>query len=144
MAESLSDSVSFKLDISKFTRVMEDAKRTSERATMYALRETGRQIGAKARAEAPTYEGDDPRVVKGLLKRSIHNAKVLNHGGGEFSLKVGPMAPVTREEGKGARGAVLYAAKEERKHGYMAKGVATTPIADIYNEAMAKGLAKYR
>ena len=127
--------------------------KTTEDATMYALRETGRHIIERGRAGAPVYPGSqnqsqypDARAQAdaGALRRSIHNGKVIMRADGYYSLKVGPMAKVTREKGHGARGAVLYAQQMERLYGYMAAAVKSADLRAEYQKALSVGYGKYR
>jgi hypothetical protein len=137
--------ISFSMFTDPFDAMVVDARRLSDRATMYALRATGRRVASRARSKAPVYKGDDTRVVPGMLKKSIKNQRVMRRGGGNFELKVIPAGKVTRDGG-GARGVPLYRRQMEEKYGYMAAGFADLEgdIVSIYESAVAKALEKYR
>ena len=149
--------VSFTMDVQPFTDLKEHMEEVAERATMYALRETGRKIIEVAAPSAPVYEQTvtkatdkrksytyvDSRVEPGLLRRSIHNAWNIKHSVEDYSLKVGVMGQVTGEKGHGKRGAVLYAKQEERKHGFMRRAIDAVDLGRIYNESLANGFRKF-
>jgi hypothetical protein len=84
--------ISFSMFTDPFNAMVADANRLSDRATMYALRATGRRLASRARSKAPVYKGDDYRArgESGNLRRSIRNARRLTSAGGNYSLKVGP------------------------------------------------------
>ena len=74
-----------------FTDTMIDVRKTSNRATMYALRQTGRQLAKIAKAKAPVYKGTDKRAIaeSGNLRRSIKNARRIDQlGATDFALLV--------------------------------------------------------
>lgn len=83
---------SFTMLTAPFKAEMTEMDRVQAKATMFALRSTGRYIQRAAKAKAPVYHGTDPRAVaeSGNLKKSIRNAKRLTSAGGMYSLKVGP------------------------------------------------------
>ncbi|MCU1590087.1 MAG: hypothetical protein JWP11_1343 [Frankiales bacterium] len=101
-----------------------------ERATMYAVRQGGRQVKQQAKKNAPVYQGPGaisgkqlrtgPLVVsrnapvKGLLRSSIHSSKRLKRP-----------APGTYQVGVAPRGqrVHLYSAKAEARHGYMSRAL---------------------
>jgi hypothetical protein len=94
-------------------------ERSTDRATMWALRQGGRKIQSYAKAAAPVYTGK-PRtsqgqpVLKGELKKSIKSSKRLKSAGpGSYSLKVGPRGRPH-----------LYAARQEARHPFMGPAVA--------------------
>lgn len=134
------------------------AKRT-DRATMWALRETGRKIKQEARRQAPVYKGKAARVnlrhsqlrkfqkatgykgsigssvvVSGLLKNSISSSKRFQRAvGGAYVIKVGP---------RGQR-VHLYAGKiETNTKPYMkpAYDRVTPQMAAIHAAAWAKAM----
>jgi hypothetical protein len=79
-----------------------DIKDPTRRATMYALRATGRYVARVAKSKAPVYRGNsDPRAMaeKGNLRRSIANARRLSSTDDAFELKVGPFG--TKKKGTG-------------------------------------------
>lgn len=84
--------------------------RSTNRATMWAVRQAGRRVGQVARRNAPVYQGSRPDIPKGRLKRSIHSDRQLRRQGvGGYSVRVGP------------RGypAQAYAPKQEARTPYM-------------------------
>lgn len=130
-----------------------ELKVASDRATMYALRATGRSLIRAARSQAPVYSGPDPRPKPGDLKRSIKNGRTIKRGGGNYELHVKPVGDVrkgtavihSRKTGRALRGVPLYAPKMEAKYGYMKTGV-EVGLADarvIYEAAYRKAFAKY-
>lgn len=105
-------------------------ERATNRATMWAVRQTGRQLKQTAKATAPVYRGKRRDIPKGRLKRSIHSDRRLGGGGGTYSVKVGP------------RGwpAVGYAGKEEARSPYMARAhaVVSPQMTRIASEAWTR------
>jgi hypothetical protein len=97
-------------------------ERSTDRATMWALRQGGRKLASYAKAEAPVYNGTPRRsqgqpVLRGELKKSIKSSKRLKSTGrGGYALKVGPRGRPH-----------LYAAKQEARHPFM--GPATSRVA---------------
>ena len=78
---------------SPFHDAMKEAHRVTDRATLYALRQVGREGIKAARSRTPVYKGTDKRAQaeSGNLRRSILNARQAVHvGTGDYSLKVGP------------------------------------------------------
>lgn len=71
----------------------------TKRATMYAVRATGRAIARAAKSRAPVYKGTDPRATaeSGNLRKSIKNARRLRTDGDIYELKVGPFG--TKKQG---------------------------------------------
>lgn len=130
-----------------------DVSRASDRATMYALRATGRSVIRSARSRAPVYSGNDPRVTPGDLKRSIKNGRTIKRGAGTYELHVKPTGDVkkgtavihSRRTGNAIRGIPLYAPKMEALYGYMKAGVSIGEgeARSIYESAYAKAFAKY-
>lgn len=148
----MADGISFDIVKTAFDGVMAEIGENTERATMYALRETGRKIGERARAVAPVYPGPrnqsaytDARAQAeaGALKRSIHNSKNIKNDGGTYSMAVGPFGAVTRKGG-GARGVQLYRGQAEALYGYMAAGFTGADIAAEYQKALAVAWGKFR
>ena len=92
----------------------------TDRATMWALRETGRAVMAAARNRAPVYSGDDPRPVRGALRSSIKSSRTITRAAGGYELHVTPTGTVTGKN----RGVPLYRNKMEAKYGYMAAATA--------------------
>ena len=85
----------FEFITSGFKNTMLDIRKTTDRSTMYALRETGRRMSKIAKAKAPKYKGTDKRALaeSGALRMSIKNSRVLTKvGTGDYSMKVGPFA----------------------------------------------------
>lgn len=111
------------------TDAMADMSKRTDRATMWALREVGRQIKREARKEAPVYKGrggavnmrfsqfrrfqkatgykgsiGNNVVISGLLKNSISSSRRFKReAGGAYVIKVGPRGQRTH----------LYAGKIE-------------------------------
>lgn len=114
--------------VTKPTRdALDDIDRRVDRATMWALREAGRAAKKAARNRAPVYRGFRRDVEKGRLKRSISSAKKFRRNGDALVLTVGPRGWRT----------ILYAAKVERLHPYMAEALAEAGPA--LSEAAARG-----
>ena len=115
---------------------MADMEKRTDRATMWAVREVGRQMKKEAMRRAPVYKGRSGArvqlkmsqfrkfqkatkyrgsvansvVISGLLKGSISSSRRLQSvKTGEYSLKVGP---------RGQR-VHLYAGKAEERQPYM-------------------------
>ena len=99
----------------------------SDRATMYALRAAGRRVKQVARRNARVYQGVDPRVEKGLLKRSISSSRRMEHVGGMYGITVAP-------RGK----ARAYAAKIEDLQPFMQPGhdEAVAAFPELYAKAI--------
>ena len=138
----------FKFITAPFIEAKTRIEHTTNAATMYALRATGRKIIARAKESAPEYPGSqnqsaypDTRAQSeaGQLRRSIHNGKEVERVGGRYQLRVGVMAPP-----KGKRGAVFYSKQTEGMYGYMARAFAEGNLAEEYRKALAVGFAKYR
>ena len=143
-----------------FEDVMKDSARVTNRATLYALRATGRAMGRVAKSKAPVYKGDDPRAQaeSGQLKKSIKNSRAVIHlGTGDYSMFMGPFGSKKKnshthyqnaDKGKGSelRGVPLYRRQMESKYGYMAGAIAEgeATISATYGEAMAKAFEKYK
>lgn len=136
---------------------MADMSKRTDRATMWALRETGRQIKRESRRRAPVYKGrratasfrlmknlqkagatgplTNDVVVSGLLKNSISSSKRFKReAGGNYVIKVGP---------RGQR-VHLYAGKIEAQSAYMrpAYDIVTPAMSEIHARAWAKAMAK--
>ena len=164
------DGISFSLFTKPFTDMTVEANKVTDKATMFALRSTGRFIQRAAKAKAPVYHGPDPRAQaeSGNLKKSIRNSKrLVKLGTGSYSMKVGPFGTkkagtaIVRHGTKGAlsnrkdgsstkgqvRGVQLYRGKMEEKYGYMAAGIAVADGAAaraIFEDAYAKAFARFR
>lgn len=103
--------VSFRIASQATRKGLRDIQRRADRGTMWALRESGRQVKREARRRAPVYRGDRKDVEAGLYKRAIHSSKRLKREPlGGYSLMVGPRGPRVR----------LYAGKVEASHKVMA------------------------
>jgi hypothetical protein len=117
----------------------------SQRATMYALRQTGRVCSAAAKAATPVYKGPgltqkayktDRRgsgintPVRGLLRSSIKPTRKITDAGGAMYLRVAPRGLRVR----------LYRGKIAAQVPYMEEGrkaaIAAAPA--IWNSAIAK------
>jgi hypothetical protein len=114
------------LGIDSMIADMARIERSTDRATMWALRQGGRKLGSYAKAAAPVY-GGPPRmsqgqpVKRGELKKSIKSSKRLQRTGpGGYALKVGPRGRPH-----------LYAAKQEARHPFM--GPATERVAGEFH-----------
>jgi hypothetical protein len=92
---------SFSLDVKGFKAEMKGIDQASVRATKYALRATGRELGRVARSAAPKYPGRlnadsgiDQRAINsaGNLKKSIKNSRSIKQVGDSYEMKVGPFA----------------------------------------------------
>jgi hypothetical protein len=140
------------------TDAMADMAKRTDRATMWALRETGRKIKQEARKRAPVYKGRagavrmrysqfrrfqkatnykgsiaNNVVISGLLKNSISSSRNFRReAGGAYVIKVGPRGQRTH----------LYAAKAEARRQYMrpAYDQVTPQMADIHARAWAKAM----
>lgn len=152
----MADGISFTWDASQFNAMTVEIGPVTRRATMYAMRATGRYLAGVAKSKAPVYRGDDPRAKaeSGNLKKSIKNARRLSNNGVTYELKVGPFGSkkqgtaVTRHgQGRGdVRGVPLYRAQMEEKYGYMASAVAaanSTETQIVFESAYAKAWAKW-
>jgi hypothetical protein len=86
------DVFSFSLDHADFDEMAAGTVRATKKATMYALRATGRYVQRSAKSVmAPhDYHGTDPRPVPGDLRKAIKNAKKMAEAGDTYELKVGP------------------------------------------------------
>jgi hypothetical protein len=84
--------ISFTMITAPFTEATAGLAKAADKATMKALRSTGRGLQRAAKANAPVYHGTDPRAVaeSGNLKKSIRNAKRITQHGFTYELKVGP------------------------------------------------------
>lgn len=117
-----------RLGTAPFFAAMADIKKASDRAAMWAVRESARQTGRAAKRHAP--------VASGRYKKSIKSSKRLQKVNGDgYRVMVGPRGPVVH----------LYAAKVETQYTPMAQGFADVrgSIAGIHEKSMAKALAKY-
>lgn len=125
----MADEFSLSMLIKPTTDAMTDMAKRTDRATMWALRETGRKVKQEARRQAPVYKGNAGRVnlkysqfrkfqkataykgsisnnvvISGLLKNSISSSRRFRReAGGAYVIKVGPRGQRTH----------LYAAKIE-------------------------------
>jgi hypothetical protein len=88
----MADGVSFNMVTAPFTDAMGRIDKATDRASMKALRATGRYVQQTAKEQVPVYHGTDPRAVaeSGNLKKSIRNAKRITRDGDAFELKVAP------------------------------------------------------
>ena len=152
----MGDGISFTMDTTQFTAMTEGTVKAVPKATMYAMRATGRYLARTAKAKAPVYKGDDPRAMaeSGSLRKSIKNARRLTNAGEVYELKVGPFGSTKQGtavkrhgSGKGqVRGVPLYRGQMERMYGYMETAIdAANSDATkvIYESAYAKAWAKW-
>jgi hypothetical protein len=147
------DLISFSFDTSAFDAMTVEIKDPTRRATMYAMRATGRALARIAKSNAPVYSGTDSRVNPGDLKKSIRNARTMVAAADNYELKFGPFGSkkkgtsVTRHgTGKGQiRGVPLYRGAMETKYGYMASamGMADATVEALFTDAYAKAWAKW-
>ena len=95
--------------INDLQREMLRIDRSTNRATMWTVRQAGRKVKQVARRNAPVYRGQRADIPKGRLKKSISSDRRLRGGAGTYSVRVAP------------RGfpASAYAAKQEMKAPYM-------------------------
>jgi hypothetical protein len=155
--------VELKVVTQPFVDGVTDLKKRTDRATMWALREVGRQVKREAKKRAPVYRGRSGArvqfknyaqfrrfqkttgykgsiansvVVPGLLKNSISSSRRLQSvKTGEYSLKVGPRGQRTH----------LYAPKMEGRDRFMrdAYGAVTPTMgataAKAWGKAMNRG-----
>lgn len=158
MADGIGFNIHWFLD--PWDEMQAELKIASDRATMYGLRAVGRAVRAGAKAQAPVYKGDDPRVTRGELKGSIKSSRRLtNIADGIYEMTVMPAGSkkkgttVTRHAGpsrrtggrQGARGVPLYRRQMEELYGYMKAGMAVAEgdAVRIFEEAYKKAFAKY-
>lgn len=148
-----------------FTEHNLELTKATDKATLYALRATGRFIGRVAKKESPVYpgklnmsNGTDPRAQaeSGNLKKSITNSRrVTKIGTGDYSMKVGPFGrkkagtAVTRHgKSKGqTRGVQLYRGQANELYGFMQTGVRAgdgSVARKIFEDAYQKAYEKAR
>lgn len=94
--------------VKEFEKSLADTAKRADKAAMWAIRESGRNLGRAARKRVRVYSGNDASVERGLLKKNIHSDKRMTHVGDSWSLKVGPRGPAN-----------AYAAKIEAIDPYM-------------------------
>lgn len=157
----MADELSLKMIVKPTTDAMADMAKRTDRATMWAIRETGRKIKQEARKEAPVYRGragavnlrhsqfrriqkitgykgsvGNNVIISGLLKNSIASTRRLKReAGGAYVIKVGPRGQRTH----------LYAGKvEANTKAYMrpAYDRVAPMMADIHAKAWAKAMAR--
>lgn len=113
--------ISAKITTGPIKQALGDLERRSDRATMWATREVGRDVKRMARRTAPVYQPtarttlhgpSKPKagVVPGLLRDSIRPSRRLRKTRDGYILKIGP---------RGQR-VHLYAGKAEAVHPFMA------------------------
>jgi hypothetical protein len=105
-----------------------DWERNVDRASMYAIREAGRQINRMAKGSVP--------VKTGTLRKSITNSKrVRSTGDHAYAITAGPHGYP----------AFLYSGFIEERHAYMepARAAIAGNMASIYEGACQKVLARY-
>jgi hypothetical protein len=154
----VADQISFQWDAHAFNDMTDTIGPATRKATMYALRSTGRFLARTAKAKAPVYNGTDPRAQaeRGNLRKSIKNARHMDAAGEVFALKVAPWGSkkqgtaVTRTKREGAgvelRGVPLYRNQMEEIYGFMSGAImaADTEAKKVFEEAFAKAWEKYR
>ena len=64
--------------------ILKELGEAAENAAKAALAEGAEMVMKEAKQRCPVYEGDDPRVVKGALRDSIHAVK--EKGGKEYRI----------------------------------------------------------
>jgi hypothetical protein len=103
-------------------RDLKDIDRRMDKATMWALRETGRVVKRTASRGAPRYRGPARKVTyggntmdlqPGMLRKSIRSSKRLKKFGDTWAMSVGP------------RGySRFYAKRMNERHRFMESGMA--------------------
>jgi hypothetical protein len=110
--------------------------RAADRASMYALRQTGRVVKQEGRKRARVYQGPPTKgVVKGALKNSISSSKRLRRApDGTRALTVGPRGPRVH----------LYAQKIDRLDPFMgpAYSIAVAKARGIHELALERALKR--
>lgn len=119
--------VSVKVITVAFTAAAAAMRKSSERAAMYAIRESARQVKRRAKPNIP--------VVTGTLRGSLHSSKRLQRVGDGYRVVIGPRGPK----------APLYAQKIEAQRHYMGTAYSEVVplVRDIHEKAMRKALARY-
>lgn len=136
----MGDAIGFKMFTEPFKVGIADKEKRMDRAAMWAVREAGRTARRAASAAAPVLkdktkqshrqlqrrkkQGEDvsgayQQAVPGLLKASIRPSRMIKHGIGSYSVKVGPRGPRVH----------LYAGKAEQRKPYMEVGEAAARAA---------------
>ena len=64
--------------------ILKELGEAAENAAIAALAEGAEMVMKEAKQRCPVYDGDDPRVVKGALRDSIHTEK--QKGGKEYRI----------------------------------------------------------
>jgi hypothetical protein len=152
----MADHVHARFVTAQLQRDMAAIERSTDRATMWALREVGRKVKQASKKRAPVYQG--PRttalvttgpktptgkraygkrvdVVKGELKRSIGSSRrFTKHGPHEYSLRVGPRGGHVH----------LYAAKQEARNHFMrdAYEQVAPQIRELHAKAWTRAMRK--
>lgn len=129
----------------KYWRVARaNISRASDRAAMWAARESARKVKSAAKKPAPVYRGPDRTVkvngrdvplVPGEFKKSIHSSKRFQRVGASRRIAVGPRGLHVH----------LYAQKLERQNGVMRQAFAQVApqVGGIHEKAMKRALRKY-
>ena len=89
----MANDISVKWITQPFMDTMKEVDKVTDKATLYALRATGRSLVRAAKKRAPVYKGLDERAraESGNLRKSISNERKINHvGTGDYSMRVGP------------------------------------------------------
>jgi hypothetical protein len=116
------------VNISAWEAAKADWDRNVDRASMYAIREAGRQINKMAKGTVP--------VRSGKLRKSITNSKrIRKTGEHDFAITAGPHGYP----------AFLYSGFIEERKPYMepARSAIAGGMAGIYEGAVQKVLARY-
>jgi hypothetical protein len=87
----MGDGIGYEMITGPFKEASADWEKRTHRATLYALRATGRKVASRAKKCAPVYKGNDPRAQAeaGNLRKSIQNARKIHETGGQLSFKTG-------------------------------------------------------
>lgn len=146
--------IQFALDKAPWDDMNAELPLATKKATMYAVRATGRYLAKLAKAQCPVYSGSDPRAQaeRGQLRKSIANAKSMTVGASSYELKVGPFGStrkgtaVHRTDKGDLRGVPLYRAKINAMYGYMDSAVSAAnseSAQGIYEAAYEVAWAKW-
>lgn len=139
----------FKAIVGPTQAALRDMSRRVDRASMWALRETGRAVKTEAKRRAPVLKGagtisrkrhkelgggHSTPPVAGLLKASISSSKRLRKVGAAYVVKVGPRGDRVH----------LYAGKAEAANPYMkpAHEAAAARMGDIHANAWARAMKR--
>lgn len=130
----MADSFGVSIDTKPFRKSLDALQKRVDRATMWALREVGREVKKEARKLVPVGDGSDPRERPGELKKSIGSSRRIKRPAPHvYEIKVGPWS----------NGHVhLYAIKEEKIAWYMkrAHDAVMPRVPEIYARAVSRAM----